>query len=517
MSALGVIACGHELTADAATRILQAGGNAFDAIVAAHFAACVAEPVLASLGGGGYLLARPVQAEATVYDFFVQTPHRRRPDTDFYPITADFGTDQQVFHIGAGAIATPGSVRGMFTIHRELCSLPMEQLIEPAVAYARAGVVINELQAYILDIVHPIFTAVAETRACFSSPGAPGKLVKTGEVLKLPELAETLETLAREGDDWFYKGQLASEILALCQHHGGLLQATDLEDYQVIKRPPLSIDYRGARIMTNPPPSSGGILIAFALGLLEHTGPLSTPPGSEATLGRLIAVMDASNRARRERHLDQPIHLHEELTLDPDYLHRYQVEVLNHPLCRRGTTHMSIMDIHGNIASMTVSNGEGCGRMLGSSGIMLNNMLGEEDLNPHGFQRWPLNQRMTSMMAPSLVTLADGRQIALGSGGSNRIRTAILQVLSNLIDHHMPLDAAVNSPRIHYEGPCLSMENGFADAVIDTLADGVPKLRRWPVQNLFFGGVHSVVREKDRFTGCGDPRRGGVTKIVFPV
>jgi len=517
MSALGVIACGHELTAAAAARILQAGGNAFDAIIAAHFAACVAEPVLASLGGGGYLLARPAQAGATVYDFFVQTPHRRHPDTDFYPITADFGTDQQVFHIGTGAIATPGSVRGMFTIHGELCSLPMEQLIEPAVAYAREGVVINELQAYILEIVHPIFTAIADTRACFSSPERPDRLVKAGEVLRFPELAGTLEALAREGDDWFYKGQLAKEILELSQCHGGLLQASDLQDYQVIKRPPLSIDYRGARILTNPPPSSGGILIAFALGLLERTGPLSTPPGSVATLGRLAAVMDTSNRARLERHLDQPIPLHGELLRDPDYLRRYQLEVLNHPLCRRGTTHMSIMDARGNIASMTVSNGEGCGRMLGASGIMLNNMLGEEDLNPHGFQRWPLNQRMTSMMAPSLVTLADGRQITLGSGGSNRIRTAILQVISNLIDHHMPLDRAVNSPRIHYEEQCLSMESGFGDEVMDILADTVPKSRRWPAQNLFFGGVHTVARDRDQFSGCGDPRRGGVAKVVYPL
>ncbi len=516
MNALGVIACGHELTAEAAAGILQAGGNAFDAVVAAHFAACVAEPVLASLGGGGYLLAQPAEAEATVYDFFVQTPRHRHTRTEFYPITADFGTDQQVFHIGCGAIATPGSVRGMFTIHRELCSLPMEQLIGPAVRYARNGVMMNEFQAYILDIVSPIFTTDEITRACYSSPADPRRLVETGELLRLPLLADTLETLAREGDDWFYEGRLAEEILELCRRHGGLLEASDLRDYRVIKRPPLRVDYRGARIVTTPPPASGGILIALALELLERTGPISTPADSAATLGRLAAVMQTCDKIRRECQLDRHGHPHRQAILAPELLRGYRDEVLDHPLCRRGTTHMSVMDAGGNIASMTVSNGEGCGRMLGTGGIMLNNMLGEEDLNPGGFHRWPPNRRMSSMMAPSLVTTTDGRRIALGSGGSNRIRTAILQVISRLIDQNMPLEAALTSPRIHYEAGCLSLEGGLPDEVRETLASRVPNLRRWPARNLFFGGVHAVVRDRDRFDGLGDPRRGGVARIVFP-
>jgi gamma-glutamyltranspeptidase/glutathione hydrolase len=131
----GVVAAGHEETARAAELILQQGGNAFDAVVAAHFAACVAEPVLTSLGGGGYLLAHAPSNQHFIYDFFVQTPRAKRPaiDLDFKPIHADFGTAKQEFHIGLGAIATPGTIKGLYAIHRDLCTLPMDNLLEPII------------------------------------------------------------------------------------------------------------------------------------------------------------------------------------------------------------------------------------------------------------------------------------------------------------------------------------------------------------------------------------------------
>jgi len=170
----GVIAAGHPQTAAAAAEILQAGGNAFDAVVAAHLAACVAEPVLASLGGGGYLLAA-TDRQTWIYDFFVQTPKRRRPpeSLDFYPIRADFGTASQEFHIGLGAVATPGVVRGLWRIQKQLGRLPMTEVAQPAIRLARDGVIVNAFQAYIFDIVAPIYRSHPETFATYRSPTRP--------------------------------------------------------------------------------------------------------------------------------------------------------------------------------------------------------------------------------------------------------------------------------------------------------------------------------------------------------
>ena len=199
MSAKGAIACGHPATAAAAREILEDGGNAFDAALAALCAACVAEPVLCSLGGGGYLLARRANGEAVLYDFFVETPLKHRPagEVDFYPILADFGTATQEFHIGLGAIATPGAVRGLFDAHTDLGSLPMTRLVAPAARIAREGVPLRPVDSYLFQVVGPILAARPEGRALFTQ--SDGALVACPDVLRQPELADTLEALAREG------------------------------------------------------------------------------------------------------------------------------------------------------------------------------------------------------------------------------------------------------------------------------------------------------------------------------
>ncbi len=508
----GVIAAGHPQTAAAAAEILQTGGNAFDAVVAAHLAACVAEPVLASLGGGGYLLAE-IDRQTWIYDFFVQTPKRRRPTEalDFHPIRADFGTATQEFHIGLGTVATPGVVRGLWHIQKQLGRLPMTEVARPAIQLARDGVVVNAFQAYIFDVVAPIYRSHPETFATYRSPTRPECLVREGDRLVQPRLADTLEALAREGDALFHQGDIARRIVALCRQ-GGLLEHDDLHDYSPVRRRPLSFRYRDARILTNPPPSSGGILIAFALKLLERF-PLSRSGfGSQMHLRLLTAAQALTQEARLELDLDETHADGIPAVLAPEVLHRYWEKLAHHPLCHRGTTHISVMDRHGNTASLTTSNGEGCGRLIPGTGIMLNNMLGEADLNPHGFHRWPCDTRMTSMMAPTLARLP-GQTVALGSGGSNRLRTAILQVLVNLIDFAMPLEAAVSAPRLHFEDGVVNLEAGFDETAVAALASHYA-VERWPDRNLFFGGVHAVAREGGRFHGAGDPRRGGVSRVV---
>jgi gamma-glutamyltranspeptidase/glutathione hydrolase len=516
----GIVAAGHPLTAAAACEILADGGNAFDAIVAAHFAACVAEPVLASLGGGGFLLARTAAGEHHLYDFFTQTPRARRPreEVDFHPILADFGTTTQEFHIGLGASACPGSVKGLFRIQRDLGRLPMRRLIEPAVALARRGVRLNTLQAYIFDIVGAIYTADPAVRRLYAARRDPGRLARRGEAIRLPLLADTFEALAREGEGLFYRGEIGQRLADDCRERGGHLSRDDLRHYRVHRRRPLAIDYRGARIHTNPAPSAGGMLIAFGLRLLEAGGPLPRPFGSAAQVARMAAVMAATSTARAEvERLTSPGRRSRKL-LGADLLRRYRRALAGRPLCQRGTTHVSILDAEGNAASMTVSNGEGAGYAIPGTGIVLNNMLGEEDLNPHGFHAWTCDTRMASMMAPTLLERADGTGVVLGSGGSNRIRTAILQVLSNLVDFGMPVAAAIRKPRIHLENGHLSIEHGYPDECVAQLLEHYPEAQLWSGRNLFFGGVHAVMRQPrdGRLTGAGDPRRGGVCVRVAP-
>ena len=494
------IACGHEVTASAAAFALAAGGNAFDAIVAGICAACVAEPVLCSLAGGGYLLARQGDAEPEVYDFFVDTPLERRDDDslDLHPIQADFGDTTQEFHIGLGSVATPGIAAGLFEVHRELCRLPFEELVRPAVAAARDGVVVNRLQAYIFEICGPIYVATPEARSVYGKGGA--SLPRDGELFRQPALADTFGALARTGPGLLYGGELGRRLVEACTAGGGQLALADLERYAVVKRRALARDYHHARVHTNPPPSRGGILIAFALALLDGL----PAAGRARWLPTLAAAMRLANRARTED---------DERLLDRDLLARYRAELSARPGCDRGTTHISVADADGNLAAASLSNGEGCGHLLPGTGIMLNNMLGEEDLNPGGFQRWAPGTRMASMMAPTLVEY-EGTQAVLGSGGSNLIRSAILQVIANLVDFGMAPEEAVAAPRIHVEGDLLSMEGGFTAEEEMTLAGSGLTTEHWKERNLFFGGVHIVGRGDAGLTACGDPRRGGVGRCL---
>lgn len=512
----GVVAAGHPATVQAAEDVLREGGNAFDAMVAAHFAACVAEPVLSSLAGGGFLLAYPRAAKPLLYDFFVQTPQQRcqKESVDFHPIVADFGSDQQEFHIGLGAMATPGCVSGLFQIHRDLCTIPLTRLVEPAIDLARQGLRLNTFQSYIFDIIKPIYLSTAGAREIYSDPDNPKKIVTEKSLLRQPQQADFIDALAREGEALFYRGEVAQSISKLSIQGGGHLSLGDLEDYRTIKRSPLKVCYRDSTIFMNPAPSSGGMLIAFALDLLENFDLAKYSFGSADHLQLLTKIMALTSQARVAADQDELLHPNEALLLDPKFREIYRKQILGRASSKRGTTHVSIIDGKGNIASMTVSNGEGCGTVIPGTGVMLNNMLGEEDINPQGFHQWPLNQRMTSMMTPGLVIFPDGRRVATGSGGSNRIRSAILQVLVNLIDYAMPLDEAVNGPRFHVEEDHLSIEAGFNEDQLKILIDEFPAHTLWQEKNLFFGGAHTVMKDGKHYFGVGDQRRGGVASVL---
>lgn len=509
MGSLGVVAAGHVETARAATAMLEDGGNAYDAALAALCAACVAEPVLCSLGGGGFLTARPAGGAPVVYDFFPQTP-RTAPDAgavDFFPIVADFGTARQEFHIGMASMATPGMVAGLFRVHRDLGTLPLARIVEPAVALARGGVEVNRIQADVLGIVRAIYLRTAECRAHFESPARPGEPLGAGERFVLPTFADSLLALVREGEDLFYRGEMAQSLVADCRARGGLLGAADLESYRVALRRPLHVALAGARVHINPPPSNGGILVAFGIELLRESGLARHGFGSAGHLVTLAGAMRATVAARAAH---DPAVL-----LDPALVARWRDEVAGGRTAGRGTTQISVADAKGNLAALTVTNGEGASYFIPGTGIMVNNMLGESDLNPDGFHAWPADTRLRSMMAPGIIEHADGGVEAFGSGGSNRIRTAILQVLANELVFGMGMEDAISAPRIHFDDGLLSVEAGFPAESIAALRESFPRIEAWEDVNFFFGGMHAAgIDRTGAFHGFGDPRRGGVAITV---
>jgi gamma-glutamyltranspeptidase/glutathione hydrolase len=322
--------------------------------------------------------------------------------------------------------------------------------------------------------------------------------------------------LVAEGPDLFYRGEWAERLADDCAALGGQITRADLAAYRVERREPVVFRYRGARCAINPPPSPGGCLIAFALGVMSDWDSRQDAWGSPGHALNLLRGMRAASVARHRYHLESGLERENmQRFLGEETVREWQRGLQLNSLFSRGTTHISVADRAGNIASLTASNGEGCAYVLPGCGIMLNNMLGEEDLNFGGFHRWKEGARLASMMSPTVAELADGTRIALGTGGSNRIRSAITQVLVNLLDFDMSPGQAVTAPRMHLEGDMLSLEAGLAEETLAALVAAVPRHHVWPEKNLFFGGVHTVsIKHGGIFDGTGDPRRGGVVAFA---
>lgn len=509
----GAVAAGHPETAKAAALVLENGGNAFDAVLAAFMVSCVAEPVLSSLGGGGFLLARPVGRPVRVLDFFVQTPRRKvRPeDCDFRAVQADFGTTTQSFHAGFASMAVPGAVRGLFETHAALGRMPLKELAEPARALARDGVVVNALQAYVFSVVAAIARLTPSSRALFCRAGEDGDpVLREGDIFRNPAFADVLDALTHEGADLFYRGEIARALADAHEQNGGLLRMDDLRHYRAEVRDPLLVKHDDITLYTNPPPSTGGTLIAFGMSLLRGQGMHNMSWGGRDQRRLLARVMELTGDARASLEAAHPDDWRERM-LDAELLDRWRSQIEGRAKAYRGTTHISVVDTAGNAAALTVSNGEGAGWVIPGTGIVMNNMLGEEDLLPEGWHSWPENTRMTSMMAPTLALHRDGGEWVLGSGGSKRIRTAILQVLINLFDYGMPLDEAIAAPRLHCEEGRLAAELDCPEP----LADEWRSPQIWPDRNMYFGGVNAVRRTRNGgLEAFADPRRDGAAIIV---
>jgi gamma-glutamyltranspeptidase / glutathione hydrolase len=499
----GVVAAGHPLTAKAGAEVLREGGNAVDAAVCAVLASFAVESPLTGFGAGGFMMVH--QGEETVLlDFFVAAPGADEIErgAELVPVPVHFDAETvQTFYVGPASCGVPGTAAGLERALQRFGTVPLTDLVGAGVRLARDGAPVNREQAYILDILTPIQERLEGTRELYAPAG---RTLREGEVFRFPELAEALERFAAEGSEPFYRGDVATALSEHVVQHGGTLGPADLAGYEAIERRPIRAEFRGTEVLTNPPPSSGGILIAYCLGLLERLGEESGPE-------QLVAAMGAANDARGEAFAEALYgdDLGKSL-LDPGALDAKAGDLLG------STTHISVLDADGMCACVTCSNGSGSGVLVPGTGVILNNMLGEEDLNPLGFHAIAPGRRVPSMMAPTVVLRNGEIEVGLGSAGSNRIRSAILQTIVRAVEEGMGAEEAVQAPRLHFEAGVAQAEPGIDEAALARIeARGVPVLRR-PAMNLFFGGVQAVARDPatGAYSGGGDPRRGGAVATV---
>jgi len=531
----GVISAGHPATAAVGAEILQQGGNAVDAAVAASFASFVAEAVLVNIGGGGIAqIYNPITQQATVYDFFSPMPGlglAHRPETlDFRQILIDFGAVQQPFYIGRGSVAVPGVVAGLCQMAAEHGRLSLAQLLAPAIRLAQEGTPLTPALDFVARLLTPILTDTPELARLYQPHG---HMITTGERMTLPDLAQTLTQLGHHGPKLFYHGTVAQAIVADQQAHGGLITADDLANYEVFKLAPIEVTYRDYTILLPPPSSTGGVLIALALHLLAAFPVSTMPHQSAAHLRLLIEVMRLVNICRAEWDSLSaglnPLEMGAALTqfLAPTKIAQHVITLQqiingqtpplepNHTPGPSNTTHLSVADESGMLVTVTTSAGENAGFVVGDTGIMLNNMLGELDLHPQGFHQLPAGQRLTTMMSPVIVLRNNQPILAVGSGGSNRIRSAILQFLSNVLDFNLPLSAAVEAPRLHFEANLTQLEGGIRPEVAQQLQQMGYDVHLWTERNMFFGGTHAVARnDQGQWEAAGDPRRGGSVEAI---
>ena len=501
----GVIAAGDYQSAKAGAWALKQGGNAYDGIISAMLAAPICEPVFTSLGGGGFLMAAPPKEEPTLYDFFVDVPPNSEKKREFFPIYVDFGKTVQEFHIGAASAAIPGLIAGIEALHKDRASLPLETLIQPALEYATKGINLSSIQASFIRLLEPIFTSTKQIKALYTPNG---KLIDENYLFKNPAYGDFLKAFAKEGARLFYEGHIGDNIEKLCQEKGGLIDKKSLIDYQVQIRKPLGFEFDGYQAFTNPPPSSGGTLIAFTLELLRSLDLKDF--GSREHILKLLESLHVTSDFRKE-HVDMALHSPELANIlnNARMLQNYTISLKSRLNLWGNTTHISVMDAKGNAASATTTNGEACGHVIPETGILLNNMLGEEDLNPHGFFSWPAGVRLPSMMAPTVLYKDGYPQIALGSAGSNRIRSAIINTILGLSRFGLNIQEAISAPRLHLEKGTIYMEPNFCDdpSFLEARYNLIP----FHEKNLYFGGVQGVTSD---LQGGADPRRGAAVLRV---
>jgi gamma-glutamyltranspeptidase/glutathione hydrolase len=444
------IAAGHPATADAGAEILAAGGSAADAAVAAALASCVAETIMTGLLGGGHAIYFDAAGGTTRnLDCFVSVPSGSGAPME--SLEVPFGEELVHYAIGASSCAVPGVPAGLDALWRAHGRLPWAQLVEPALRLARDGVVMPAAHVACLVMLAPVMT-MREGGALYAPTG---ELMVEGDVLQQPGLVRALELVRDEGAQSVYSGTIARALLDLVEERGGAITAADLDGYAPLWSEPAAVEFAGRRVLTRR-----------GLSGVPETLERFDPAGGPAAL---LAALDAT------------------------------------PTMDGHTTNLTVVDADGNACVLTTSLGLGSGDWLPGLDLHLNSMLGEADL-----VREPLRagDRMASMMAPTLAFDGGGLELALGSAGGTRLRTALVGVLGAVLHEGLAPQTAIDRPRFHPAGEVVNAEPGVDEQWLATLERQGRTVRRWTARHHYFGGVSALGR-----LGAGaDPRRSGAVR-----
>jgi gamma-glutamyltranspeptidase/glutathione hydrolase len=455
------VAAGHPATVAAGIEILEDGGTAADAAVAACLASCVAETVMTGLLGGGHAVYwNAVDGRAWNLDCFVAAPGLGAAprEAELVHLDVPFGTELVHYAVGPASCGVPGSPAGLDALWKRFGRLPWPRVVEPALRFARDGVDFPPAHAACLAMLAPVMTMDAGARIYTRN----GRLLTTGDRLEQPGLERALEVVREEGATTVYGGTLAEALVALSDERGGLLTQADLATYRARWLDPVEVAYRGGRVLTREGLSG----VPAALRRLPRLRGL---PETD----RVTAFLDAVDGGGEPGH----------------------------------TTNLVTVDREGNACVLTTSLGLGSGDFLPGLDLHLNSMLGEADLL-HG----PLEagDRMASMMAPTLFLDDDDLELAIGAAGGTRLRTALVGVTAAVLDEGLTPQAAVDRPRVHRAGRVVNAEAGVDENALVALEAAGHEVRRWPDRHHYFGGVSVVTRSG----GAGDPRRSGAARAL---
>jgi gamma-glutamyltranspeptidase/glutathione hydrolase len=444
------VAAGHPATCEAGIEILEDGGSAADAAVAACLASCVAETVMTGLLGGGHAIYWDAGAkQARNLDCFVAVPSGT--GVPMIDLAVPFGEELVHYAIGAASCGVPGVAAGMAELWRAHGRLPWERLVEPALRLARDGVPMPPAHVRCLEMLEPVLTLDAGAR--IYAPG--GTLLRDGDLLQQPGLVRALELLRDEGADSVYSGSIAEALLTLCDERGGVVTREDLGAYRATWSEPVEVAFAGTRFLTRA-------------GLSGVPDVLTRLP-PRADVVALVETLD--------------------LQIDAD----------------GDTTNLVSVDADGNACVLTTSLGLGSGDYLPGLDLHLNSMLGEADL-VRGEAR--PGRRMSSMMAPSIALDDDGPALALGAAGGTRLRTALVGVASAILERDVHPQEAIDAGRAHPVGGLVHAEPGVSEDGLAELERRGRSVRRWPARHHYFGGVSAIGRSGP----AADPRRSGAAR-----
>jgi gamma-glutamyltranspeptidase/glutathione hydrolase len=522
-----MVVAGDELAVDAGVKVLQNGGNAVDAAVAVGFALAVTYPFAGNLGGGGFMLVRFADGRSTFIDFRENAP--AQASRNMYLDSQGRLTRDSIE--GWRSSGVPGTVRGFEFAQKKYGRAKWNDLIAPSIALAN-GFPVSYAFAESLRGAR-VLADDPESKRIFLKNGA---YYEVGDTLAQPELARTLERIAKSGAAEFYEGATAKFLAAAMAAHGGLITLGDLKNYQAVERQPLTGKYRGYDVITAPPPSAGGVGILQMMGMLEGSGYEKAGAGSAAAIHYVAETMRRFY-ADRSRYLGDPDFVRVPLSglLDPAYIRQRRATIdpdhatpsarllPGNPSHKESTetTHYDVVDAEGNAVSVTytLNGGYGNGITVPGAGFLLNNEMDDFAAQPgvpnlFGLVQGEANaiqagKRPLSSMTPTILAREGKFFLAVGAPGGSRITTAVLQVILNVVDFGMNAQEAVDFPRFHHQWQPdkLFLEPGFSP---DTVA--LLKARGHDVDyrpGNVAAVVELIVNDKGWLHGAADGRRPG--------